>query len=827
MFKRYSFLCLFVCAIGNGSVQAQDASEIFHGLKKLEVYGSVLYIAAHPDDENTRLLSYLANEKQYRTAYLSLTRGDGGQNLIGDEQGIDLGLIRTQELLDARKIDGAQQFFTRAYDFGYSKSPDEAFNFWGHNEILADVVWVIRKFKPDVIITRFPTTGEGGHGHHTASAILASEAFDAAADEKMFPEQFAFGVKPWQAKRLLWNTFNFGTTNTQSEDQFKIDVGMYNSVLGIGYGEMAAKSRSMHRSQGFGVAPQRGQLMEYFKTLKGEPPVNNLMDGISTDLSRLKGVEAGDRTRLFDMQRSPQLSFNIQHPSESISSLLQLKTVYANFLPAVDSFWKDEKMQAVDRLTKKASGIYMEVNASNQFNVAGDSMQLIFSFNNRLGLPVSNVKMQVLNVEAGWADAPLNEQKVVKKWTPVSNKTHFSTPFFLQKEKGSGRYNIEPIPIRNLPEIREFEAKVSFDIYGRSVKFSLPVSYKFTDPVKGEVHQPVFIVQRAEVSFDKDVLLIKPQDEIKEAKIKVKFNAPVNERVRVYAGEKNKLQLIADTVVDVNKGDEMLFPLQVKYLKDKTRLYYAEVELVNHKERFQLATHLISYDHIPNQLYHYKDSLKVISPELTAVGRKIGYIAGAGDKVPEALEQMGYRVDMLSREQLLSGTLNEYDAIVAGVRAYNVHSWLASAYKPLMLYVEQGGVLIVQYNTQNNIGGIKFDFAPYPFTISRSRITNENAPVSMLQPEHRIWNYPNKINLHDFDGWIQERSIYSAEDIDKAYTRLIAMKDPWPGDKVQDGSLIVANYGKGRFIYTGLVLFRELPAGVPGAYRILANLLAH
>src|SRR5436853_2147270 len=249
-----------------------DAAETEVALRRLGVVGSVLYVGAHPDDENTALLAYLARGRGVRTAYLSLTRGDGGQNLLGTEKGELLGLVRTQELLAARRVDGAEQFFTRAVDFGFSKSPEEALRIWGHDEVLSDVVWVIRKFRPDVIITRFPTTGEGGHGHHTASAILAGEAFEAAADPTKFPEQLKMGVTVWQAKRLLWNTFNFGSTNTQSEDQFKLDCGDYNPILGKSYGEIAAASRSQHKSQGFGVAAQRGSVIEYFKTIKGDAP---------------------------------------------------------------------------------------------------------------------------------------------------------------------------------------------------------------------------------------------------------------------------------------------------------------------------------------------------------------------------------------------------------------------------------------------------------------------------------------------------------------------------------------------------------------------------
>src|SRR6201996_6189471 len=287
-----------------------DMVSIEQNLKKLDVLGSVLYVAAHPDDENTRLLAYLAQEKHYRTGYLSMTRGDGGQNLIGNEQGELLGLIRTQELLAARRVDGAEQFFTRANDFGFSKGPDETLKIWDREKVLGDVVWVIRKFKPDVIICRFPTTGEGGHGHHTSSAILAQEAFPFAADPQLFPEQLQY-VKPWQAKRLLWNTFNFGTTNTTAEDQFKVDVGVYNPVLGKGYGEIAADSRSNHKTQGFGSAKQRGESYEYFKTILGDAPKDDLMDGINTTWGRVKDGDAIAATLAIGKRE-----FAIEHPEK-------------------------------------------------------------------------------------------------------------------------------------------------------------------------------------------------------------------------------------------------------------------------------------------------------------------------------------------------------------------------------------------------------------------------------------------------------------------------------------------------------------------------------
>ncbi|HSV10759.1 MAG TPA: PIG-L family deacetylase, partial [Hanamia sp.] len=365
---RKYFLLLFVYSFTQitfaQAPKTYSSSQIFQQIKKLDVLGSVLYVAAHPDDENTRLLAFLANGKLYRTGYLSMTRGDGGQNLIGDEQGIELGLIRTQELLAARRIDGAEQFFTRAFDFGFTKSPIETFQFWDHDKILSDVVWVIRKFQPDVIITRFPTTGEGGHGHHTASAILAGEAFEAAADPTKFPEQFKYGVKPWQAKRLLWNTFNFGSVNTERPDQFKIDAGGYNSLLGESYGEIAAESRSQHKTQGFGVPSSRGISLEYFKTIKGSAPEKTLMDGVTTNWERLNdaSMETAVKKLIAD--------YSFTQPEKSLPTLL---SIYQTLKKSGEGYWRDQKMEQVKQIIKECIGLYIEASTKTMFAVQGDS----------------------------------------------------------------------------------------------------------------------------------------------------------------------------------------------------------------------------------------------------------------------------------------------------------------------------------------------------------------------------------------------------------------------------------------------------------------------
>ncbi|HNJ28728.1 MAG TPA: PIG-L family deacetylase, partial [Ferruginibacter sp.] len=433
-FLVFNFSFLFTAA---QAPRSYTSSEILLQVKKLNVLGSVLYIAAHPDDENTRLLAYLANEKLYRTGYLSLTRGDGGQNLIGDEQGVDLGLIRTQELLAARRIDGAEQFFSRAFDFGFSKSPEEALRFWGHDKILSDVVWVIRKFRPDVIITRFPTTGEGGHGHHTASAILAEEAFDAAADPARFPEQLKQGVSVWQAKRLLWNTFSFGGTNTQREDQFKLECGDYNPILGKSYGEIAAASRSQHKSQGFGVPAQRGSVIEYFKTIRGTAPVTGLMDDVETGWRKAVDKEqaAANTTAVEELMRS----FNVEHPETILKGLV---TFYTRVEQVQDVYWREQKKAEIEKILENCSGLFMDATTGTQYAVAGDSLKISLVVNNRSGANILSADA-FINHEYLIFDQLKKNVNTVKNYSMyIQPGTPLTQPYWLENAMDKGSFNV-------------------------------------------------------------------------------------------------------------------------------------------------------------------------------------------------------------------------------------------------------------------------------------------------------------------------------------------------------------------------------------------------
>lgn len=793
----------------------RSSADIYQQIRKLDVYGSVLYIAAHPDDENTRLLAYLANERHLRTGYLSLTRGDGGQNLIGNEQGIDLGLIRTQELLSARRIDGAEQFFSRAYDFGFSKSPAEALKLWGHDKILSDVVWVIRKFRPDVIITRFPTTGEGGHGHHTASAILAGEAFDAAADPTKFPEQLKY-VSVWKAKRLLWNTFNFGSVNTTKEDQFKLDCGVYNPVLGKSYGEIAAESRSRHKSQGFGVPAQRGVLYEYFSTIKGDQPVNDLLDGIDISSART-GMNT---SAAFDAVKK---DFSFENPAGITNDLMN---AYAAVENMPDSFWRSIKKAELADLVEKCSGVFLEAAAVNQLNRTGDSMKIRLTVNNRSGTAFKGIDAHLGDT---YYSFPSEKNITTTQNAAMFVPRNFAVfqPYWLVNPLAGASFDIRNQLQIGLPENPRPSVNFNLNINGKTLVISKPILYKYTDPVKGELYEPLDIVPPVSVTLDPALILIPGnQKDNREIQITVQANADLNEKVKISADINHRNIAVADTLLKMRKEEKKIFTVSFSpndIPANSTVSAKAKVTFADGTAE-ESALRSIKYDHIPDIFYQYKDSTKITRIDLKTIGSKAGYIAGAGDKVPDALMQMGYNVTMLEEKDITLSNLEKFDVVITGVRAYNIHTWLTSAYPVLMKYVNEGGVLVVQYNTNNSLGPVKADISPYPFNITANRITDETAAVNFLLPDDQILNFPNKITQKDFEGWIQERSIYNAENIDPAFRKIFSMKDP--GENEQNGSLIVADYGKGRFIYTGLVFFRELPAGVPGAYRLFANIIA-
>lgn len=792
------------------------SADMYQGLQKLKVLGAVLYVAAHPDDENTRLIAYLSKDKLYRTGYLSMTRGDGGQNLIGNEQGIELGMIRTQELLSARRIDGGEQFFTRAFDFGFSKNPDETFTKWDKEKILSDVVWVIRRFQPDVIITRFPTTGEGGHGHHTASAILANEAFAAAADPTRFPEQLKT-VKPWQVKRVVWNSFNFGGGNAANDTRLREEVGGYNPLLGKSYGEIAAESRSQHKSQGFGVAAGRGEAFEFFTTTAGSAPRNDLMDEVDISWNRVKGGEA-----ITPMINALITSFNLAHPEKSVEGLVAL---YKAMQQLEDSYWKTQKLKEVKELIAQCSGLFMDATTNGQYAVQTDSVRIIFSLNNRLGVnaALERIRMDAFDSSFSQTLGKNRNLNLVKTFYVPAGKP-LTQPYWLENKMETGYYNVSnPLQIGQPDVDPAYEAQMQVKIAGESLTYTVPVRYKYTDPVKGEIYQPLIVTPPVLVKTSPEFMLGTKE-------ITNKYNVSIRAmKDMTFTDEKIHL-----TTPDM---DDDLPPARLQPLSRNKEASFEytgpgypfqsdmKLSLKGNGTKYDKDIFHISYDHIPEITYYKSSSIILASTRMTVYGKKIGYITGAGDKVPEALEQMGYQVTLLSDKELSRNNLAQFDAIITGVRAYNTNDWMNDYYDKLMKYVNDGGNLIVQYNTSSNIGPVRAKMGPYNFNISRTRVTDENAVITFLKPQHPVLNFPNKITPDDFKGWIQERSIYHAGGWDSTkFEPVLSMNDP--GEKADEGSLIIAKYGKGYFSYTGLVFFRELPAGVPGAYRLLANMIA-
>lgn len=815
--KRVAAFILSLLFISNAI--AQNSSEILLNMKKLEKTGAVLYIAAHPDDENTRLLAYLANERKVRTGYLSLTRGDGGQNLIGDEQGVALGIIRTHELMQARSIDRAEQFFTRAYDFGYSKNPEETFSFWNRDSILADVVWVIRNFKPDVIICRFPTTGEGGHGHHTASAMLAEDAFEAAADPTKFPWQLQY-TDTWQAKRLFWNTFNFGGNNTTAEDQLKVDVGTYNQLLGRSYGELASMSRSMHKSQGFGSASQRGVNYEYFKHLKGDSAKADLFDNIDINWSRIaqsNGISSAINELIYN--------YRPDNPAASIPLLLQIKKLIGDLPdnPSSVAYWKEKKNQEVNDLILSCAGLFVESTAPDYSAVAGEEVELTNTIIMRNEADVVLKKIVFDHQGDSIVDLSLkyNELKSFKRKLKIVDKKT-SVPYWLEQKNSLGEFKIENLLSIGKP-LNDAALNVTFyiEVLGEPIEHSVPVRYKYTDPVKGELYRSFDIVPAYSISPKLGTLVFNDKSS-KKINCTIKAFKPGTVNLKADVAEGWSYSFNMQQLTFAKKGEEKVVELTVTP-GDGAREAFIYPYVESNGFKFNAAVSYLDYDHIPNPLTTFSSEIKLSMLDLKIGKRNIGYIEGAGDLVDESLEGVGFNVTYLNEENLTATALKKFDAIITGVRAYNTNEKLSNFQPILLEYVKNGGNLIIQYNTNNRIGPLNFSVGPYPFTISRNRVTDESSPFELVDPNDEVWTTPNVIGAMDFEHWIQERGIYFAVDADKSFVKPLKLKDD--KEDYQDGGLIYCKYGKGYFVYTGLAFFRQLPAGVTGAYRIMANII--
>jgi LmbE family N-acetylglucosaminyl deacetylase len=828
MTKRF---CVFLIALFSiTAINAQQPSkptsaELYHQIQKLNFLGSVLYIAAHPDDENTRLISYMANETKARTGYLSLTRGDGGQNLVGPELRELLGVIRTQELLEARKIDGGEQFFTRANDFGYSKIPDETLRIWNKEQVMEDMVFIIRKFKPDVIINRFDHRSPGTtHGHHTSSAMLSIELFDQINDATVFPNQLQY-TSVWQPQRLFFNTswwFYGGRDKFEKADKSKlshIDIGVYYSLLGKSNQEIAALSRSRHQSQGFGSTGTRGDEIDYLELIKGESPSdkNNVFEGIDTSWNRVKGGNA-----IGILLAQVEIEYDFKNPSASVPKLVE---AYQLVQKLEDEHWRTIKSKELKNCIEGCAGLYLEAVADTQSTTPDSLLKVKLEATNR---SAQNIILKRLEAQPkstiAFTSVALENNKPfyqdIELAIPINQE--YTSPFWL-KEKGTvGMYTVSNQQNIGVPDIiRTINVTFSIQINGIVIPFEKEVTYKYNDVKTGEVYKPLDIVPVATTTI-LDKVKIFNSDKTKIIGVKIKAGKDNCEGIA-------KLELNAAWKVSpeeipfkINKKDgevTVYFDVTPPQKSDEvTASSYVIVE--GKKETFEQT--LIQYPHIAQQQVLAKAEAKFIKLDIKTNAESIAYIMGAGDEVPLYLGQMDYSVSVLKPEEITKENLKNFQVVVLGIRAYNTVEELAFKQQLLFDFVKEGHTMIVQYNTTGKL--VTKELAPFPLTISRNRVTEEDAEVRFLAPSHPVLNYPNKITTKDFEGWVQEQGLYFPDEWDATFTPILSSNDE--GEKPKNGSLLIAPYGKGHYIYTGLSFFRELPAGVSGAYRLFANMIS-
>ncbi|GAA3945767.1 PIG-L family deacetylase [Hymenobacter algoricola] len=879
---RAALLALLLLADSSflvGAARAQapktyTSSEILLGLKKLNVLGSVLYLAAHPDDENTRLIAYLANGRLLETGYLSCTRGDGGQNLIGPELREQLGVIRTQELLAARRIDGGRQFFTRANDFGFSKTAEETFTIWDKEQVLADMVWVIRQRRPDVLITRFPPDARAGHGHHTASAILAAEAFDAAGDPKRFPEQLQY-VQPWSPKRLVWNTGSFFVKAGENMSGYlTLDAGGYNPLLGQSYGEIAARSRSQHKSQGFGSAATRGEALEYFQFVKGDKATKDLFEGVDQTWNRVPGGAAVGKL-IEEVIRK----YDASNPSASVAGLVAVKNEFGSLPSNLNYtyhklFWLRQKEQEIDALIQACLGLYVEAVAVEPTATTGQQIEINWQVMNSSDAQVTlrgiwpadyattdtitnrmlaqgkvlTGKMRITPVDGmknsqpywlisqgsvGMYSIPkeytlfqggLKHSKLIGSALGVDGRRTGYKDYYAQADLKKSRMMFDEQKLVGHPENPPV-ADIHFHfLIGREfLQVTVPVQYKSTDPVEGEKYRPLTVVPPVAVNIGGHAYVFAD-------------NQPKTVPVTLRAGKAG----VKGSVVLVLPAGWLAEPAAIPFdmaAKDAEQTVQFRVRpgpnaaagkadlratATVDGQAYSRGYQVIQYNHIPTQTLFPEAVAPLVKLDLKRKGQQIGYLMGAGDDVPDALRQLGYAVTLLKPEDISADNLRRFDAVVLGIRAYNTLDRLKTLQPDLLQYVENGGNLIVQYTVSR--GTVLPEIGPYPLKLSTDRVTVENAPVTFLKPGHPLLNTPNKITAQDFEGWQQEQGLYYPSTWDPRYQTIISSQDP--GEKPKESAILVADYGKGHYIYTGLSFFRELPAGVPGAYRLLTNMVS-
>jgi LmbE family N-acetylglucosaminyl deacetylase len=802
------------------SPEQMNGSDIQIALQKLNVLGRVLYIAAHPDDENTYLMALWANGSLYDSAYLSVTRGDGGQNLLGPELGERLGVIRTEELLAARRIDHGKQFFTRALDFGFSKTAEETMRIWGHDKILSDVVWVVRSFRPDVIVTRFSPEDHLTHGHHTASAILAQEAFSAAGDPNRFPEQLAF-AKPWRPTRLVWNTspFFFKNRNLPFDPTglTVLEAGGYNPLLGKEYAEIAAASLSMHKSQGVGSPPRRGARKEYFKLLQGQPMTNSIFEGIDTTWSRVPKSES-----IAAEIRQIISKFNPADPAASLPELLKLRQAMNG---VKDDSWISEKKAELDQIIAACLGLHVEASTANETFTPSQTATIKLEAINPSNVPITLQEVRFPNTSNSMKiDAVLPSNELVTKDLPckIPESAPYSQPYWLRKGLMLGSFDVDDQKLIGLPENPPaVPVETVLQVNGQELRYLLNTKYRTVEPVAGEVRRPLVIAPPVFAKLA-DSVFVFPSNQPKPISVYVNAaTGPVKGELKLGLPEGWEVSPTS-VPIDLKGADvEVVATFTIKPPNQNSEGTLRAIVTIDGRD-YSFERVRISYPHIGVHTLMPPAEAKLVRADIRKNGDRIGYIPGAGDDVPESLTQIGYSVKILSEPDITAKNLAQFSAVVLGIRAYNTQERISNWLPELFEYVKDGGLAIAQYNT---LAELKTNqLGPYPLEISRDRVTDENVPVRVLAPNDPVMTTPNKITSKDFEGWVQERGLYFPDKWDPAWVPILSCNDP--KEKPLDGGLLIAKSGKGFFVYTSYSWFRQLPAGVPGAYRLFANMLS-
>jgi LmbE family N-acetylglucosaminyl deacetylase len=865
--SRNSLISLALCALCVLPLQAEEAfltgtPAIRYALAKLNVLGSVLMIGAHPDDENNALLAYCSRGLKLRTGYLSCTRGEGGQNLLGPEQGALLGALRTQELLAARRDDGGAQYFTRAIDFGFTTSPQETFDIWGRDRTLADMVWVIRQQQPDVIVLSFSGTASDGHGHHQASAILGKEAYEAAGNPSMFPEQLKY-VKPWRARRLMRSRFaplnppatppgrgpgavgaggagaagpGRGPDPFPNQPVLTVETADFDPIIGRSYREISVISRSEHRSQGQGAAIAYGAAQNLVSLVEGEMPSKTLFDGIDTSWTRVPG--AG---RAGELIAQAQREFDDLHPEKTVAALLEARPAVASAARNGQQ-WAQWKLEEINQAIALCAGLHTEAQADAAAFVPGGTAKISLTALNRSALPITLAGIHL----SGWGgtldanpDAPVknklleyNKPDVTAVSVGISEKQPWSQPFWLKEPHEPGSYNIPDQTLIGRADILP-EVTARFDFTLNSAPFSITeaLHYRGADPSRGEYVRPVIVQPPVSIDLPAGNFVF-PSGAARDFSLQIRAltaNQSGEVRLETPPGWKVSPVTAPFQLKEAGAAQEVRFRLTppdgTLSGRFKVVAKAGAVELSN-------GVDVIPYSHIPAQTVLMPAEGKLSAVPLKVLAKRVGYVMGSSDKVPEALRQMGCQVDLLDDKDLGSGNLSVYDAIVTGVRAYSVRPDLRAAQQRLLDYTKNGGTLVVQYNNSADarispsVAEALDHLGPYPFTFGRddARVTDEDSPVKVLLPNSPLLNAPNKITAADFTGWVQERGLYFSNKWDPKYETPLETHDQ--GKPELPGGMLYARYGKGAYIFTAYSWFRELPAGVPGAYRIFANLIS-